>query len=652
MISIIFLSTFLPYLPTLPTIIANAAMIIPPDSTVDEDVVLTLTPSLDGKTYWHYDGLTTVVNQDTGNTLGQVRRYRSSDGSLTRLMVSGELAADEWVDVLAENPNKVYRELEDHYIYYWFQPPAPKQGFGQFKFSDLLDVAGYEYSTSGNTLYISNTSSPQVTKFEIAEQPSINGCYKTESTITIQFEIEEYMPKSNKLYNIEIYGWWEGESNPFLIYEKEEVNSSGGKFSSSATLKLRESAGTLQFFMRVYDGAYRVDQSSKDQNITLPVAKPVAQYDSICTQYQMREDDESIPMFDFTQSTLLYTNGLTLGYAGRQNKMMGNTPDGNISWFGPLRYPTIYHGHVDDGGQLAPGVNEEFMTEGRYREELITAYKMPFMYILSPVDIDYAKPYGKVHPSEPTQTFNVQHMSFFNESDIEQMYNGNPSYVLDKTPKYEIRTYDNQVLGEYYYIRDLADYSGADVSNSCELNETCLHIYRTDYPDITTFTLRNTNDYSAPNKPIFMDFGGFEYVANDRFGEIRNWVDYTLEVVEGPSIVGQKVEGRLITNKAIDNAEKPHMNRYDGSYISPSALTKVTPTAEGTYKVQLTITDAVMRTTTATITFTIGPNGGPGAPDGGGEYGSCAVNITTNATQTIQSSPADISPVFEISSII
>lgn len=242
MISIIFLSTFLPYLPTLPTIIANAAMIIPPDSTVDEDIVLTITPSLDGKTYWHYDGLTTVVNQDTGKTLGQVRRYRSSDGSLTRLMVSGELAADEWVDVLTENPNKVYRELEDHYIYYWFQPPAPKQGFGQFKFSDLLDVAGYEYSTSGNTLYILNTSSPQVTKFEIVEQPSINGCYKTESTITIQFEIEEYMPKSNKLYNIEIYGWLEGESNPFLIYEKEEVNSSGGKFSSSATLKLRENA--------------------------------------------------------------------------------------------------------------------------------------------------------------------------------------------------------------------------------------------------------------------------------------------------------------------------------------------------------------------------------------------------------------------------
>lgn len=106
-------------------------------------MVLTLTPSLDGKTYWHYDGLTTVVDQDTGSTLGKVRRYRSTDGSMTRLMVSGELAANEWVQALSESPDSVFRELEDNYTYYWFQPPAPKQGFGQFKFSDLLDVAGY-----------------------------------------------------------------------------------------------------------------------------------------------------------------------------------------------------------------------------------------------------------------------------------------------------------------------------------------------------------------------------------------------------------------------------------------------------------------------------------------------------------------------------
>ncbi|WP_016838779.1 hypothetical protein [Ureibacillus thermosphaericus] len=96
MICFVFLSTFLPYMPTLPTIIANAAMIIPPDSSVDENTLLTLNPSLDGKTHWYYDGLVTVVNQDSGNTLGKVRRYRASDGSITRLMVSGELAGDQW----------------------------------------------------------------------------------------------------------------------------------------------------------------------------------------------------------------------------------------------------------------------------------------------------------------------------------------------------------------------------------------------------------------------------------------------------------------------------------------------------------------------------------------------------------------------------
>jgi hypothetical protein len=652
MICFVFLSTFLPYMPTLPTIIANAAMIIPPDSSVDENTLLTLNPSLDGKTHWYYDGLVTVVNQDSGNTLGKVRRYRASDGSITRLMVSGELAGDQWVDVLAESPNQVFAELRDNYTYYWFQPPYPKTGFGQYKFSDLLDVAGYEYSTSGNTIYISNTSNPKVTKFNIVEQPTTTGCYPSSSTITIEFEVEEYMPISNKLHNVQIFGWWDGEDNPFLIYSKSDVNASGGRFSDKVTVELATLPGTLKLFMRAYDGAYRVDQDSKAQNISLPVAYPIAEKLVICSELDTPSDGGSIPMYDWTIETLLYTDGLGTDPLARSNSQMANH-QGQRPWFGPLRYPTIYHGHVDDGATPLQDVNNNYNVEGRYGMHTAFIYKKPFYYIMGPVDVDFATPYGPVHPSVETETYNVQLVSMFSEKDIEDMFNGNPKYVLDETPKYKIETQTGKPLGTYYYIRDLAAYSGGEASNNCTaINDTCLEIYRTDYPDITTFTLRNTNDYSAPNKPIFMDFGGFEYVANDRFGEIRNWVDYTLEVVEGPSIVGQKVEGRLITNKAIDNAEKPHMNRYDGSYISPSALTKVTPTAEGTYKVQLTITDAVMRTTTATITFTIGPNGGPGAPDGGGEYGSCAVNITTNATQTIQSSPADISPVFEISSII
>ncbi|WP_339289391.1 hypothetical protein [Ureibacillus sp. FSL K6-0786] len=363
--------------------------------------------------------------------------------------------------------------------------------------------------------------------------------------------------------------------------------------------------------------------------------------------------NDSIPMYDWTVNTLLYTDVLTPGPAGRQNGFMANHL-GRLQWFGPLRYPTVYRGHVEDGATPLPESNEYFNAEGRWGDHTVYAYKKPFYYLLAPVDVNFAKPNEPVHPSEETETFNVQLIEMFDETDIERMFNGNPEYVLSYTPKYNFSTYTGEVLGTYYYIRELASYSGGEASNECRSsNETCLEIYQTDYPDITSFTLRNTNDYSTPNKPIFMDFEGFEYVANDRYGNVRDRVYYKLEVIEGPSIVGQKVEGNLITNKGVDNPEKPHMNRYDGSYISPTALTQFTPTAEGTYKVQLTITDAVMRTATATVTFTIGPNGGPGAPDdGGGEYGSCAVNISTNATQTIQSSPADISPVFEISSII
>lgn len=649
MISFIILSTITPYIPTLPTIIANAASIIPPDSSVDENTLLTLNPPLDGKTYWYYDGLVNVVNQDSGNTLGKVRRYRASDGSMTRLMVSGELAGDKWVDVLAESPNQVFAELKDNYTYYWFQPPAPKQGFGQYKFSDLLDVAGYEYSTSGNTIYISNTSNPKVTKFNIVEPPSMNGCYPSNTTITIEFEVEEYMPTSNKVHNVQIFGWWEGADNPFLIYSKSDVTASGGRFSDTATVTLPKLPGTLKLFMRAYDGAYRVDQDSKAQNGTLPVAYPIAQKLVICTDLETPTDDGSIPMYDWTKNTLLRAEGLAKGPAGRQNGMMANHL-GNLQWFGPIRFPTIYDGHVDDGATPIPkeqGINRDLENiDGRWGLHTAYAYPKPFYYILSPVDVDFAKPYGPVHPSEVTETFNVQLVSMFGEKDIEDMFNGNPEYVLDETPTYDIETVTGQALGTYYYIRDLAAYSGGEASNNCtDSNETCLEIYRTEYPDITSFTLRDTNDYTKPNTDIFMDFAGFEYVANDRFDNVRNWVDYSLEVIEGPSLVGSKLEGRIYTNKADSNPEKPLMNRYDGSYANNSDM-KFTPTAEGKYVVQLTIKDAVFRYTSATLSFTIGENGGGDEEPGG----KCDIDITINATSTLQSVPADMDtdPIGEI----
>lgn len=611
-ISMLILSNYLPYIPPLEV---KAATITPPNSTVDTNTLLTVSPAPNGIEGWYYDGLTTVRN--SGGELGSVRRYISKDKSTKIYMVSGELAA-KWARNLTQDGDYVFNKLENEKFYYSFKPPAStkKESFSQYNFLDLLDLLGYTYTISNNVITIQETPLPKVTDFKIKESPNLRSCYPMYSNITIQFTIEEYIPTVDELKNIEVYGMWEGDSEAFHMGNIEYTNTSNGKFTGQFMFTVgKPGYDTLNIYIRAHDGANRIDQDTKNIGEKVGSYSTFGKKITICTATDIKNDGQTIPMYDFTNETLLNTDYLITGLAGRQNGKMLNQ-DGYTAWFGPVRYPTIYKGYREDGGYRTDN-NKTFTAEGRDGpNQNLLAYPLPFLYVIGPIDTSVSKPYTKVHETIPTSTVNVQHKSYFSRTTIKEMFNGYPDYVLSNTPTYDFSTDTGRPLGEFYYIRDLAEYSGGEVSNACmPYNNTCLEIYTTDYPDITEFKLYDKNDYTKVNEPIYFEFNGYEYVSNRQDGSVRNNVKYSIEVIDGPSKKGAKVEGTVKSDKNIKNPNKKMMNRYAGKYTNPSQV-KFVPDKEGKYTVQLTITDEVQRLTKSQlIAFKIGPNGGPDEPD-------------------------------------
>lgn len=321
-------------------------------------------------------------------------------------------------------------------------------------------------------------------------------------------------------------------------------------------------------------------------------------------------DGEALKFFDFTQSTLYYSNTLeSRGSIGRTTPSMLVNPDSKGTWFGPLRYPTLYRGHPDDGGEYAPG-NTSFQAEGRSgKVGKVTAYGFPYMDLTGPIDINYAENGGMIHESQPSTSYNVQLESRFNNSNIKTMFNGNPEYVKSTVEKHGIRELDSgKSVGNYYYIRDIAEASGAEVANKqTPENDTALEIYQTDWVDIGEFKFTQNNTFQV-NKRVNFNFNGYEYVSDTKIGNVRNGLEWDITVLEGPS-QGENIGGNLNSDKSESNPEKPHMKKYGGKYQS-SPVTYFTPSEDGMYIVELTVTDDVKRTDSKQLCYRIGVDGG------------------------------------------
>ncbi|MGE8081326.1 PKD domain-containing protein [Peribacillus loiseleuriae] len=593
---------------------ASAATITVPPSSVDSTVPLTVSPSLNGEKNWKYDGITDIFNHQTGQLLGQAYRYKSSSGAI-RNMVSGT-AVGEWPEVLNGNRSYVLNQLMVvSKSGYTFQPPSPKTAFERYLISDVFDAAGAEYSSSDTSIRATPSKSPKVNKFSIRETPEINSCYKFGSTVTVDVEITEYIPNQNKLSSVQVYLTYPKIGQASIFKEFKNVNTDGnGKFSTSFNLPLNNPENA-ELYIRAYDGIQRIDQDSLTKNNTVGSVSPVGLKLDICTKYVADKDSESLPIYDYTNDTLLSSNSLEYrGFFGRTNSNLKMYPSTRTTWFGPLRYPTIFYGNPDDGGKPILDRNSTFIGEsGTSKTDSIYAYQFPFQYVTSPIDPNVAKPGGVIHNSIASTNYNIQMVDKFNVNNLKSMFNGNPNYMIQYTPKHKIQNpYTRKDYGQYYWIRELAETAGGDAENFDYNNPTNLAIFQTDYPDIGVFETKEENTYKKDEK-LYLNFNGYEYVSDNKAGNPRNILSWEIKVVDGPANKGGIIKGQLNSTKSLNNSSKPQMKKYDGKY--QSGTTYFTPGADGKYTLELTINDQVQRATKSRISVQIGDDGGVVLPD-------------------------------------
>lgn len=593
---VFFVSTYIPFLPINFDVNEVSAAVNVEPSTVDTSMPLSVSPLLNGETVWYYDGLTDVINNANGQILGQAYRYRSNNGD-TRTMISPGTIGD-WSDILNGNRHYVIERVTGGSLYS-FQPPAPKSRFERYLISEVFLHAGASYTSSGNSIRVSLSEEPRVTKFSIKEQADENKCYPLGSEITIDLSVKEFSSIQDRFKRIEVYAEYPSSNEASII--KEFINVKGQidqTFSTFFTFTLNR-AEPVNFYIRAYDEVERLDYDSKNLKRTVGSISPVGLQIKSCAAYNVTQDSSSIPFYDYTNKTLLDVRSLeNRGFVGRANDNMRSYPSGNTAWFGPIRFPTIFKGHPEDDGIELTELNSTFTAEsGRSSSAQIKAYRFPFLYLSGPINPTVDGPNKMIHDSIQSTSYNIQDINQFNAVNVKTMFNGDSNYILG-SQQHNVRVVGAQSsLGKYFWIRDLAERAGAEAENVDHGdNETALAIYQTDYPDIEVFETTKTNTFK-PNEKLFFNFNGFEYVAPDKKGNIRTIVSWDISIVDGPD-KGNLIKGYLNSSKNINNSKKPYMKRYDGKFQS-SSTTSMTPTKEGVYTFELRVTDQVKRVTTS-----------------------------------------------------
>jgi hypothetical protein len=301
---------------------------------------------------------------------------------------------------------------------------------------------------------------------------------------------------------------------------------------------------------------------------------------------------------DYTEGSFLYNNVLPGGPVFVRND---DTTD--EKWLGPYRYPTIYQGRFGGGAETTD--NTPFNVSGIGQ---IRAYAgQPFYHL-----IGYEPPVTMTdYPFFTSGARNVIETHRLNADTVKKRYGGNPEWVLPNLELYEItkktkNTNNGGSYGEFYWIQDIAKWSGGYAQNVNDIsfdliNGTRLIIVRTSWPDIVSF--KETTASPKVNSPIGFNIKGYEYVSLS-----RKRVTWDLQVTKDGKNVATKT-GTFDSTKGIKNPNKT--NEYEAGYFDDNSI-QWTPTEAGTYSVTVTINDQVRRDATKTISVTVAPP--PGTP--------------------------------------
>ncbi|HCG4536143.1 TPA: hypothetical protein NJY08_004996, partial [Salmonella enterica subsp. enterica serovar Typhi str. AG3] len=340
------------------------AMISLEPSSVDSSIPLSVSPSLQGQNTWYYDGVTRIVNDTTGDQIGDAYRYRDSFGNTTTMINPGSLG--NWVDAFGGNRNDVIAMYSSGSIQtYRMSPPSPKVAFDRLKIDDVISASSANYRYANGMIYVTvPEGNPKVTKFKIREVAE-KACYYIGDTVNIDIDIQEYLASSTTLKSVEVYQEMEGYSPSTLKSWTNITTDSSGKVTLSVPYKISSKA-KVKFYIRAIDSLSRFDQDTENLQRTVGVISPVGLSIELCGENKSFSDEGTIPLYqgkyDLRDDFLLDGQ---LFY-----RVDDTSPTGELI-LGYYRYPTLYDGNINDATSRSSlntsfTVNYPFKKNGGY----------------------------------------------------------------------------------------------------------------------------------------------------------------------------------------------------------------------------------------------------------------------------------------------
>jgi PKD repeat protein len=278
----------------------------------------------------------------------------------------------------------------------------------------------------------------------------------------------------------------------------------------------------------------------------------------------------------YNNGNALYIRNLPSGpNFGRVDDTIGVKPI-----LGEYRYPTIHKGKFDINSKgiedIDNFINTSFPVAGRGQT---FAYPGQPFYHLVTLDTD----------KDERNARNIIESEKVTADIVQKIYNGNPNYVLKALPVYNPKG-SAGFYGNFYYIRDIAKWSGGYAENTIgdsydSVNPTRLYIVQTSFPDITVF---KTNQSTANvGEPLTFSLEGFEYVSLN-----RTQVNYSIKIKKDGTTY-RTLEGQVNSNKSIKNPAKSE--EEEAGKFTVTSTDSWVPSEEGTYTAELQIVDEVYR---------------------------------------------------------
>lgn len=220
---------------------------------------------------WYYDGLTSVIDEETGEIIGKAYKYRNQIGRTVTMINPGSI--ENWVSSFGGDSHGVLNDIEEGKIKnFFFQPTGNKTGFCRIMIDDILTSinASFTYQDK-NTLAVKVRKKPKVTKFLIENTP-VNACFPLGTKTNIQAEAQSFTGLETLTF--EIYQYNTANKIASTVTKKEIKTDKNGRASISAPLEIKQFE-EVELYIRVIDEQNHFDEDTEKLQNKVGSIKPV-----------------------------------------------------------------------------------------------------------------------------------------------------------------------------------------------------------------------------------------------------------------------------------------------------------------------------------------------------------------------------------------